>query len=63
MDFWKLPKVTVGTTEFRDLITAIEDTGFVKLLSAEGINKMYVQYGTGQVIMKIWHDRKVINED
>jgi len=39
--------VTVGTTEFRDLIKNIQNQKFINLLINLGIEKLYVQYGTG----------------
>ena len=41
--------VTVGTTEFRDLIKNIQNQKFINLLINLGIEKLYVQYGTGTV--------------
>ena len=41
--------VTVGTTEFRDLIKSIQHQKFINLLINAGIEKLCVQYGTGTV--------------
>jgi hypothetical protein len=40
--------VTVGTTEFRDLIKEIENQKFLNLLINQGFEKIFVQYGTGK---------------
>jgi len=39
--------VTVGTTEFRELIHNIQHAKFLNLLINQGIEKLCVQYGTG----------------
>ena len=45
--------VTVGTTEFRDLIKSIQHQKFINLLINAGIEKLCVQYGTGTVSNEI----------
>ena len=50
--------VTVGTTEFRDLIKNIQNQKFINLLINLGIEKLYVQYGTGTVCY--FRQRKVL---
>lgn len=40
--------VTVGTTEFRDLITGLRNQKFLNLLINSQIDKLVVQYGSGE---------------
>ena len=40
--------VTVGTTEFRELISAIANPKFINLLINAGCERLVVQYGTGE---------------
>ena len=41
--------VTVGTTEFRELIRNVQHAKFLNLLINQGIEKLCVQYGAGAV--------------
>ena len=52
--------VTVGTTEFRDLIKEIENQKFLNLLINKGFEKIFVQYGTGKVRSSTVRDNHIL---
>ena len=45
--------VTVGTTEFRDLISELKNQKFLNLLINNKIDKLVVQYGSGEVCVGV----------
>lgn len=44
--------VTVGTTEFVDLVRAFESESILQLLKEQNYDKMFVQFGSGNVSLK-----------
>lgn len=46
--------VTVGTTEFRDLISEIKNQKFLNMLINNKIDKLVVQYGSGEVCVGVF---------
>lgn len=47
--------VTVGTTEFRELIRNVQHAKFLNLLINQGIEKLCVQYGAGAVSHPLYY--------
>jgi len=41
--------VTVGTTQFVDLVSELENVEILKLLKEQNFEKLFVQYGSGNV--------------
>ncbi|ELP94796.1 hypothetical protein EIN_246900 [Entamoeba invadens IP1] len=51
--------VTVGTTEFEDLVTQFTDGKFLELLKMKGVEEITIQYGRGKVIPQSTESMKI----
>ena len=52
--------ICVGSTEFDDLISTLDNEEFMELLQKNGFNKLVIQYGLGSHKMKCFTKYKGI---